>query len=235
MNTKDEQRVIRLYYERTGPLAWIAHLDMMRLFERALARAGWPVSWTEEAFNPRPQLVFALPVGVGIETRMDPVDIILEDPDKEFQVEDGLLRLRAALPAGVRIRAFEETDPRAKSLMARVTGASYRIEAPGILEAYEKTFRGGPVEVSRIRKKKKSTVDLTPRIFKAEGEGEDILVVTGGAGSQDHLRTDLLLEALVSYGGLAEDAAQGARIVRLSVFLDAKPAGEGIIVEMADA
>ena len=66
---------IRLAYERQGSAVWLGHLDMMRLFERAFSRANWPLSWTEDAFNPRPEIVFALPVAVGIETRSDPLEV----------------------------------------------------------------------------------------------------------------------------------------------------------------
>ncbi|HZK28771.1 MAG TPA: TIGR03936 family radical SAM-associated protein, partial [Clostridia bacterium] len=220
-----------LFYAREGSAAWLAHLDMMRLFERAFHRAQWPLSWSDDAYNPRPGIVFALPVGCGIETCRDPMEITLSPDNASFMTELGVERLNASLPPGVRIVAFEEGEPSAKSLMARVVAARYRLDAPGIGQAIIKTFAGGePVIVDRLRKNKKITVDLAARIFSFDDVQEDWAVLTGGAGSSGHLRVDLVLDALVRDGDLDPEVALGARVTRLRVFLDERPPGQGIIV-----
>ncbi len=225
-----EKRRVMLFYERRDAAAWLAHLDMMRLFERSLSRADWPLSWTEDAFNPRPEIVFALPVGLGIETRRDPLEVTLAPHRQDFLPDRALIRLNESLPAGVKVVDWKEGDPGSQSLMARVTAACYRLEARAVGPAFDRTFGGGPVEVVRQRKKKQVTVDLAPRILAFEACGQDCVILTAGAGSTGHLRLDLLLEALVLYGGLDPQAALGARLVRLSVFLDGDTAGQGIIV-----
>lgn len=227
----DDKRRILAFYRREGPAAWLAHLDMMRLFERAFSRAGWPLSWTEDAFNPRPEIVFALPVGLGIETRRDPLEISLIDPGGTFELEGAVAALNRTLPRGVAlVEAFEE-EGRGRSLMARVTAAQYLLEAPGIGRAFQSAFEsGGPVEVIRFHKNKRLPVDLGPRLLSTDALEEDWVVFTGGAGSKDHLRLDLLLDALVLYGGLDQETAQGARLVRLAVILDPVRLDKGIIV-----
>lgn len=212
---------IRLAYERQGSAVWLGHLDMMRLFERAFSRANWPLSWTEDAFNPRPEIVFALPVAVGIETRSDPLEVSLHQDQADFDLEEGLAALNRTLPQGVRIVSSLKLEDVRGSLMAKVRAARYQLEAPGIEEAFRAVFKEGqPVLVTRIHKRKKQTIDLTPRLISLDDWDHDRLVFTGGAGSTGHLRLDLLLEALVQYGGLDQEAAQGARIVRLAVLLD---------------
>lgn len=212
---------IRLAYERQGSAVWLGHLDMMRLFERAFSRANWPLSWTEDAFNPRPEIVFALPVAVGIETRSDPLEVSLHQDQADFDLEEGLAALNRTLPQGVRIVSSLKLEDVRGSLMAKVRAARYQLEAPGIGEAFRAVFKEGqPVLVTRIHKRKKQTIDLTPRLISLDDWDHDRLVFTGGAGSTGHLRLDLLLEALVQYGGLDQEAAQGARIVRLAVLLD---------------
>lgn len=44
---------------------WLGHLDLLRTFERAVRRAGLPLSYSE-GFNPRPRMSFASALGVGI-------------------------------------------------------------------------------------------------------------------------------------------------------------------------
>ena len=203
---------VLLFFARQGAAAWIAHLDTMRLFERAFNRAQWPVAWTEDAFNPRPMLVFGLPAGVGIETRRDPLEVTLETPvDMNCSVE----KLNRLLPPGVEVVAWGEAPATKKSLMSLVKAADYLIEAPEICRAFEKTFSSRPsVIVPWARKGQVKEINLTPRILDARKITDDTLCIKAGAGSENHLRVDLLLEALVRDGGLSNESAAGARIIR---------------------
>jgi radical SAM-linked protein len=215
-------------YARHGAAAWLAHLDTMRLFERALARAEWPVAWSTASFNPRPQVVFGLPVGLGVETCRDPVLIMLEHA---IDLDRAARRLNEAFPPGVRLTSWAQVDVPKKSLMARVVAARYRLEAPGIERAFRRTFADGrDVVVERVRKHKRSLVHLTPRIYSLDEASDDAIIVTVGAGSVDHLRIDLLMDAMVRDGGFARDDALGARITRERVYLDDVPTSRGIIV-----
>jgi uncharacterized protein (DUF2344 family) len=74
-------------------------------------------AWTEDAFNPRPILVFGLPVGVGIETRRDPVEVTLAN---RIDVEPMILRLNRLFPQGIEIVHWEEAPNTKKSLMSLV-------------------------------------------------------------------------------------------------------------------
>lgn len=227
----DKKRIL-LFYRREGAAAWLAHLDTMRLFERALSRADWPLSWTVDAFNPRPELVFALPVGVGIETRRDPVGLTLADGNQAFDLEEAVDRLNRSFPKDIRVVDYQEEPATGKgSLMARVKAARYLLEAPGLGLAFDRTFSGGePVVMTRQQKKKKVTVDLTPRLFAWQVGKSDQVTLTAGAGSTGHLRIDLLLDSLVQFWGLDPSAARGSRVVRLEVILDRIDPAQGIIV-----
>ena len=222
MTGTSKERIF-LTYDRRGPATWLGHLDMMRLFERAFSRAKWPVSWTEDAFNPRPELVFALPVGLGIETRADPLEVSLWGPQRGFPLDQGILDLNRTLPDGVRVISGQKVLGEPGSLMARVRAARYQLEAPDVGHAFQAVFQPGrPVEVVRLHKGKKQTIDLAPRLISLDEVDQDRLVFTGGAGSSGHLRLDLLLQALVQYGDLDPQDALGARIIRLAVLVDDK-------------
>jgi len=183
-----ENRLI-LYFARHGATAWIAHLDNMRLFERAFNRAGWPIAWTEDAFNPRPILVFGLPVGVGIETRRDPVEVTLKN---RIDVEPMILCLNRSFPQGIEIVHWEEAPNMKRSLMSLVKAADYRIEAPMIGPAYSLTFGGGRrVIVPWTRKGRTREIDISSRIFETYNIDNDSIEFKGGAGSDLHLRIDL--------------------------------------------
>lgn len=212
--------LLRFHYARTGPPVWLAHLDMMRLFERAMARAHWPVSWRDAAYNPRPELTFALPVGCGIETRHDPVDVRLTE---KMDVTWGLSSLNASFPSGLFAHDAYYTERMKQSLMARVTAARYELEAEGIGCVFRKVFTGGPVTVIRHRKGKDIATDLAKQIVTCERCEDDRIILLSAAGSRQNMRPDLLAEALIQHGGWSEAAALDMRVIRQDVFLDGHP------------
>ena len=95
----------RICFSRSGAAIWLGHLDMMRTFERSLLRAGLPVSYSL-GFNPRPELVFALPAGVGITTEYH-LDLALT-----VSRGGGIRHDCAALPADIRVLAVRLQRPK---------------------------------------------------------------------------------------------------------------------------
>ena len=89
----------RLRFARREPAIWLGHLDLMRTFERTVRRAGLPVTWSQ-GYNPRPHLEFALPIGVGLATQDDYVDILMTEPLDESEL---LERLNKAFPMGIQV------------------------------------------------------------------------------------------------------------------------------------
>lgn len=80
-----------------GDLRFISHHDMMRLFERALARARLPVKYSE-GFNPRPRMSLPLPRPVGMATLADVLMIELHEP---VEPADALACLSRQMPEGL--------------------------------------------------------------------------------------------------------------------------------------
>ena len=56
---------VRVKFEKTGPMKYIGHLDMMRFFQKAIRRAGIDVAYSE-GFSPHMIMSFAYPLGVGM-------------------------------------------------------------------------------------------------------------------------------------------------------------------------
>ena len=69
--------MLRALFEKTGNAAYISHLDLMRLFQRAFKRAGLPLTHTQ-GFNPRPSVSIALPMSLGVESHCELLDFSLE-------------------------------------------------------------------------------------------------------------------------------------------------------------
>ena len=72
----DRPYSVRIRFRKVGQLQYISHLDLIRTMGRVLARAGAPL-WYSEGYNPRPKMVFALPLSVGVESKCEFLDVRL--------------------------------------------------------------------------------------------------------------------------------------------------------------
>lgn len=92
--------MLRALFEKKGNAVYISHLDLMRLFQRAFKRAGFPLTHTQ-GFNPRPSVSIALPMSVGVESCCELLDFDLDGENVDCeQIKD---RLNETLVDGVRI------------------------------------------------------------------------------------------------------------------------------------
>lgn len=93
-------RCVRIWFEKTGDVKYISHLDLMRCFTRAIRRAQIPL-WFTEGFNPRPYMQFALPLSLGMQSVCESVDIRIEGEITDGEIEK---RLKAVMPEGLLIK-----------------------------------------------------------------------------------------------------------------------------------
>src|SRR5438552_11508413 len=68
---------VRILFRKTGNLRLISHHDLMRCFERMLRRAALPFHSTA-GFNPKPRLVFAMPLALGISGTQEIAELELD-------------------------------------------------------------------------------------------------------------------------------------------------------------
>ena len=115
---------LRFRFSKTGSLALLSHLDLVRLMERALRRSGLPVSFTG-GFHPLPRVQFALALPLGAEADgewMDIEFIRLIDPAEALQ------RLQAQLPAGFALLQVEPVEGFGTSLSQELVAARWQLE-----------------------------------------------------------------------------------------------------------
>ena len=96
---------VRVKFEKTGPMKYIGHLDMMRFFQKAIRRAGIDVAYSE-GFSPHMIMSFAYPLGVGMTSSGEYFDLektkrSMEETDirpmiYRFEVENQRLFLQLA-------------------------------------------------------------------------------------------------------------------------------------------
>jgi radical SAM-linked protein len=114
---------VRIRFRKDGDLRLVSHHDLMRTFERMLRRAGLPVRSTS-GFHPKPRLVFALSLPLGVVGRDEVAELELMEPVDPADIRE---RLNRQAPSGLEILTVQRIDPKAG---ARVRRAGYRIAFP---------------------------------------------------------------------------------------------------------
>jgi len=94
---------MRVKFEKTGLAVYISHLDLVRLFARSLARAKIETAHSE-GFNPRPKIVFAGAIPLGIESLCEFADIKIPGP----QIPPNPEKIAGFFPHGINIREIYE-------------------------------------------------------------------------------------------------------------------------------
>jgi radical SAM-linked protein len=213
--------VIRCIYTREDKVKYISHLDLLRVFERALRRAGLPVQFSE-GFNPRPKIVIALPLPVGVTSEGEYADFSV---DGQITADSFMLLLNTELPDGIRIIDAWEHNPKS-NVMAEVESALYELTAifegaadDEVEKALEKAgknveviMKKNEVKVQKRSDKGTKEVDIRPLIKDITiiepddirrntiNNGNNVLMLkiaaTVSAGSRNNLRPDLLAQAL---------------------------------------
>lgn len=96
-----------------GDLRFISHRDTLRLFQRAMIRAGIPLRWSE-GFNPHPRIMIPLPRPVGIASEAE--FVVMETVDW-MDAEDALARVERHTPPDIhmlwarRLESGEDLHP----------------------------------------------------------------------------------------------------------------------------
>ena len=164
----------RIVFRRDEDARFLAHLDAMKLWERALRRAGVPVASTE-GFNPRPRIVFAAPLPLGMLAEREIVDVVLCE---RLTVADLRSRLVGDLPAGFTLVDLCDVWLNAPSVASQLASATYRVDLSGADGA---AVRGAVAillaaeSVQRVRQKEKRSIayDLRPLLLSVEVIGWD--------------------------------------------------------------
>lgn len=105
-------------------MKFISHLDIMRLWQRALIRSGIPLAYSE-GFNPHPRISLAVPLAVGVTSEVELMDVILTKPVSPHFFTDVV---SPQLPPGISVAQAYPIAPTMPSLQSQVRYAEYKVE-----------------------------------------------------------------------------------------------------------
>jgi len=114
---------LRVRFGRGEEVKFIAHLDIVRFWERAFCRAEIPLAYSQ-GFTPHPRISLAAPLPVGVTSEFELMDVWLKQwmPPKSF-----LMKVAQQLPCGFEIFDVLEVGLHLPSLQSAVTFAEYHV------------------------------------------------------------------------------------------------------------
>jgi radical SAM-linked protein len=157
---------LRVRFSCGEEVKYITHLDLMRLWERALRRAKVDVAYSE-GFTPHAQLSLAAPLPVGVTSAGELLDVFLAG---RMTTLDFTRDVSGQLPAGVEVLDVQEVGLRAPSLQSELRAAEYEVSLPASLAeegaggAIERFLAAESVPWEQLRDKEVRRYDIRPLV-----------------------------------------------------------------------
>lgn len=114
---------LRVRFSRGQELKYISHLDLMRLWERALRRGEIPLVYSEGC-SPHPRISLAAPLSIGMTSEAELMDVIVS---RSPSADSVMRAARLQLPQGLDILEVLQVPLTAASLQSQLRYAEYRV------------------------------------------------------------------------------------------------------------
>ncbi len=197
-STPPVPRAMRMRYRKRGLMRFLSHLDVVRVFERAFARAGIALAYSQ-GFNPRPKIAYGPALAVGHESEAEYLDFhYLQAPQANLAALVG-----AQLPEGLEVMEMRPLYGKGSSLNALITQAEYVVT---FLEGVPRTDLAERIEaflaqpsIRVLRQKVEGTVevDIRPFVRRIQLRGSQELFLVLGLDNGRTARVEEVVAALL--------------------------------------
>jgi radical SAM-linked protein len=211
----------RIKFAKYGVIRFIGHLDLMRYFQKAVRRAGIDIAYSE-GYNPHQIMSFASPLGLGITSDGEYLDIAL---NSDIDKDDIVNALNAQMVDGVKILDFVKLKDEAKKSMSKVAAADYVVKIKDdyldasyigkeeiFKQKFEEFMAQDEIVILKKSKKTENEVNIKPMIieysFEDKLSAESVIDNFNNkyyvyfkvqAGSVTNLKPELIMEAFRNY------------------------------------
>lgn len=199
----------RITFSKQGALRYIGHLDLHRVWERAMRRADLPLAYSQ-GFHPQPKISLAAALPLGFSSRAEVLDVRLNEEIPAGEISE---RLKDNLPPDIKITDVRIVDENLPALQTRTLSAAYDVhltepvDGSGLKRGVEELM----MSESLIRERRGKTYDLRPLIEMLsvieQADGRVWLKMTLAAREGATGRPEEVLSAL----GIEPDSARVER------------------------
>ncbi|HHV12248.1 MAG TPA: DUF2344 domain-containing protein [Clostridiales bacterium] len=168
----------RIKFQKYGSMKFIGHLDVMRYFQKAFRRANFDNEYSK-GFSPHQIMSFAAPLGVGLTSDAEYLDVSLLSSDEPSTMVE---QLNAVLTEGFHIVEFHpllepEFNTKVVTAMSLVASADYLVSLKDgyqvsdsirtqedFKKAFQSFFDKQEIVIGKKTKKSEKEVDIKPMV-----------------------------------------------------------------------
>lgn len=224
---------IRIKFRKYGPMKFISHLDVMRYFQKVIRRAGIDICFSE-GFSPHMIMLFASPLGVGLTSDAEYVDIRVNTTTSSAEA---LRRMNGVMAEGMEAVSFRLLPENSKNAMSIVAAADYEVRFREGCEPendwqdrWQKFLSQPEIRIVKETKKGHQEVDIRPWIYDwSRIDGGLFLQVS--AGSVHNLKPELLMDAFGAWAGM-DIPASALLVHRKEIYADQGTEGKRKLIPL---
>lgn len=216
---------LRIKFKKYGTVRYIGHLDVMRFFQKAIRRAQIDVVYTS-GFSPHQVMAFAAPLGVGLTSNGEYMDIEVYAIDS---CQNVLERLNSVSVPGIEVISVKVLPETAGNAMASVAAAAYTVRfregrepMTDIRSALPAFLAKTQIPIKKETKKGIREIDIRQGIFQLSmktANSAQTLWMLVDASSGGNIEPVQVIEALLAEHG--ESLKENALIItREEVYTD---------------
>ena len=193
---------IRIKFAKHGTMKFIGHLDVMRYFQKAMRRADVNIRYSE-GFSPHQIMSFAAPLGVGLTSNGEYMDIEVHSTGSSAEM---VRRLNEVMVEGFEVLSYRRLPDGAGNAMSLVDSADYTVrfrngyepeDLEGFFAGLEAFYGRESIPIVKKTKKGERQLDLKPLIYQLQVLREDerpAVAMRVSTGSTDNIKPELVLE-----------------------------------------
>ena len=212
-------------FNKRGYIKYTSHLDMLRLFKRAMKRCDIRLKYSQ-GYNPHPKMSFAQPLSLGYESMGEILEI---ETAVAMEASDIKARLAAIMPEGIEITDVTSLPEQSKTLAAACIEAEYLIAVP-----VDESFRGRESELAAgylgqqsilAKKRQKKSKELKEIDIKGMIKSLNIIFINNNyimtliadSGSSSNLSPELVIASFLEFAGIDCDRSE-IEVMRKKLF-----------------
>lgn len=193
---------IRIKFAKEGAMKFIGHLDVMRYFQKVMRKAEVDIRYSE-GFSPHQIMSFAAPLGVGLTSVGEYVDIEVLSTDSSAEM---LRRINGSMVEGTSALSYRLLPETAGNAMAIVAAADYTVSFREGQEPVDwDSFCNGlstwllqeQIVILKKTKKGEKEVDIRPLIHQFTIDGHELRMQIA-TGSAANLKPEAVVEAYMT-------------------------------------